>query len=275
MAEKLTVAALQQMKRDGRKIAAAVCYEYQAAQILDRAGADLISIGDSFGHRFLGQATHFEVTMDQMVLMCLAVSRGAKRAVVSCDLPYGPAQEGPLEGVRAAVRLVKEGHAEMVKVDGAADNPEVVRAIVKAGIAVFAQFGFTPQTTQAFGGFENITDEIRGQFRDKLINQAKMLEEAGASCLDLTNAGIELSGEVAKAVRIPVIGGFNTGPDTDGHITVFYSLVGYDATAIDDKRERYANVARTMFDAANAYFDDVRSGRLVKGTVRRPSAPKQ
>ena len=269
MADKLTVAALQQMKREGRKIAAAVCYDYQAAQILDRAGADLISIGDSFGHRFLGQATHFEVTMDQMALMCLAVSRGVKRAVVSCDLPYGPAQEGPQEGVRAAIRLVKEGRAQMVKVDGAADNPDVVRAIVKAGIPVFAQFGFTPQTTQALGGFERVTDENRARLRGQLIEQAKMLEEAGAACLDLTNAGIELSGEVAKAVSIPVIGGVNTGPATDGHITVFYSLAGYDAAAIDDQRERYANVARTMFDAAKAYFDDVRSGRLVKGTVRR------
>lgn len=269
MAEKLTVAALQKMKDARQKIAAAVCYDYQAAQIVDRAGADLISIGDSFGHRFLGQATHFEVTMDQMILMCLAVSRGVKRAVVSCDMPYGPAQEGAQEAVKAAIRLVKEGHAEMVKVDGAADNPEAVSAIVKAGIPVFAQFGFTPQTTQAFGGFENITQETRSQLRNKLIEQAKMLEEAGASCLDLTNAGIELSGEVAKSVGIPVIGGLNTGPDTDGHITVFYSLVGYDAAAIDDKRERYANVARTMFEAAKVYFEDVRSGRLVKGTVRK------
>lgn len=269
MAEKLTVDALQKMKRAGHKIAAAVCYEYQAAQILDRAGADLISIGDSFGQRFLGQPSHFEVTMEQMVLMCLAVSRGVKRALVSCDMPYGPAQEGPREGVRAAIRLVKEGHAEMIKVDGAADNPEVVRAIVKAGIPVFAQFGFTPQTTQAFGGFERVTEEVLAQFHDTLIEQAKMLEDAGASCLDLTNAGIELSGEVAKAVEIPLIGGLNTGPDTDGHISVFYSLVGYNFDAIDDERERYANVARTMLDAAQAYFDDVRSGRLVKGTIQR------
>ena len=157
----------------------------------------------------------------------------------------------------------------MVKVDGTADNPEGVRAIVKAGISVFAQFGFTFQTTQAFGGFERVTDEVRGQFRARLFEQAKMLEEGGASCLDLANVGIELSGEVAKAVKIPVIGGLNTGPDTDGHITFFYSMIGYDAAAIDDNRERYANVARTMLEAATAYFDDVRSGRLVKGTARR------
>ena len=126
MSEKLTVAGFQQMKREGKKIVAVVCYDYQAAQIVDRAGVDLVSVGDSLGFRFLGQLTHLEVTLDQMVLMCLAVSRGVKRAAVSCDLPFGPVQEGPAEALRAAIRLVKEGHAEMVKVDGAADNPRHV-----------------------------------------------------------------------------------------------------------------------------------------------------
>jgi 3-methyl-2-oxobutanoate hydroxymethyltransferase len=265
MAEKLTVAALQQMKQKGQKIAAAVCYEYQAAQILDLAGADLISVGDSLGQRFLGQPSHFEVTIDQMILMCLAVSRGVKRAVVSCDLPFGPVQEGAKEAARAAIRLAKEGHAEVVKVDGAVNNPEAVQSIAKTGIPVFAQFGFTPQTTQALGGFDKITDEMRAQFRGKLLEQAKLLEDAGASLLDLTNVGVELSHEVAKAVRIPVIGGHNTGPDTDGHITVLYgSIVGYGVEAVHDNRDRYANVGRVMFDAAKAYFDDVRSGRPVK-----------
>lgn len=271
MSEKLTVAGFQQMKREGKKIVAVVCYDYQAAQIVDRAGVDLVSVGDSLGFRFLGQLTHLEVTLDQMVLMCLAVSRGVKRAAVSCDLPFGPVQEGPAEALRAAIRLVKEGHAEMVKVDGAADNPDVVKAVSRAGIPVFAQFGFTPQTSQAFGGFDKITDSIRSQFRQKLVEEAKMLEEMGASCLDLTNAGIELSGVVARSVSIPVIGGFNTGPETDGHVTVLYSsIIGYGVDGIDKESNRYANVGRTMFEATQAYIDDVRSARLVKGTTQRP-----
>src|SRR5919202_3632393 len=117
MAEKVTVPTLQQMKRDGRRIAAAVAYDYQMAQILDRAGVDLISIGDSVGAAVWGQPTHFEVTVDQMVLVCLAVTRGAKRALVSCDVPFGPVQMGTAEAVRAAVRLMMESHAEKVKVD--------------------------------------------------------------------------------------------------------------------------------------------------------------
>src|SRR5579862_2865375 len=194
---KLTVATLQQMKRDRQKIAACVAYDYQMAQILDRAGADLISVGDSVGTRFFGQPTHFETSMEQMIECCLAVTSGVKRAVVNCDLPFGPIQEGPDSALRAAIRLVKEGRAEMVKVDGAADNPETVKAIAKAGIPVWAQFGFTPQTTQAWGGFTNVPADVRERLRDTLVEQAKMLEEAGASALDCTNVGNEIVGAIA------------------------------------------------------------------------------
>ncbi|SRR5712691_1839194 len=258
---KLTIAALQQMKRDKQKIAACVAYDYQMAQMLDRAGADLISIGDSVGSRFFGQPTHFETTLDQMVLCCLAVTRGVQRAVVNCDLPFGPIQEGPDSAVRAAIRLVKEGHAEMVKVDGAADNPEAVRAIAKAGIPVWAQFGFTPQTTAAYGGFTNISDEVRSHLRDTLVQQAKMLEDAGASALDCTNVGNEIVGDIATAVSIPAIGGYNTGPNADGRVTVSYSLVGYGATTVDQPpRPGGVNVGKVILDAMTAYFEAVRNG---------------
>ena len=168
-------------------------------------------------------------------------------------------------------RPADNGGLEVLLVGGAADNPDVVKAVSRAGIPVFAQFGFTPQTSQAFGGFDKITDSIRSQFRQKLVEEAKMLEEMGASCLDLTNAGIELSGVVARSVSIPVIGGFNTGPETDGHVTVLYSsIIGYGVDGIDKESNRYANVGRTMFEATQAYIDDVRSARLVKGTTQRP-----
>jgi len=258
---KLTIAALQQMKRDKQKIAACVAYDFQMAQILDRAGADLISIGDSVGGRFFGQPTHLETTLDQMILCCLAVSRGVQRAVVNCDLPFGPIQEGPDSAVRAAIRLVKEGHAEMVKVDGAAENPEAVRAIAKAGIPVWAQFGFTPQTTAAYGGFTNIPADVRSRMGDDLVRQARMIEEAGASALDCTNVGNDIVGDIAAAVSIPAIGGYNTGPNADGRVTVSYSLVGYGAANVDQPpRPGGVNVGKIILDGVTAYFEAVRNG---------------
>lgn len=258
---KLTVADLQQMKRDRQKIAACVAYDNQMAQILDRAGADLISVGDSVGTRFFGQPTHLETTMDQMILCCLAVTRGVQRAVVNCDLPFGPIQEGPESALRAAIRLVKEGRAEMVKVDGAADNPETVRAIAKAGIPVWAQFGFTPQTTQAYGGFNNVPAEVRERLRDPLVEQAKMLEEAGASALDCTNVGNDIVGAIAEAVSIPAIGGHNTGPKADGRVTVSYSLVGYSAGTVEQPAQPdRVNVGKTILEAVTTYFEAVRNG---------------
>ena len=152
MESKVTVPMLQQMKRDGRKIVGVVAYDYQIAQIVDRAGVDIVSVGDSVGSNMWGQSNLLEVTMDQMVLACQAVRRGVKRALVSCDISFGPVQESTEEAVRAAVRLVKEGGADMVKLDAAADFPEAVRAVVRAGVPVFAQFGITPQTAQHIGG---------------------------------------------------------------------------------------------------------------------------
>lgn len=258
---KLTVAALQQMKRDGKKIAAIVAHDNQMAQIVDRAGADLISIGDSLGGRFLGQPSEYEVTLDQMILFCLAVTRGVQRAVVSCDMPFGPVQEGVEEGVRAAIRIVKKGHAEMVKVDDAGHNVEAVAAIANAGIPVWAQFGFSPQSTQAWGNFMSIPDEVRNSMRGELLEQAKKLEQAGASMFDCTNVGNEIIGEIARTVKIPVLGGFNTGPAADGRVRVSYGAVGYAAAALDRPATDSApNVARFIHDTIGAWFEAVRNG---------------
>src|ERR1700681_2187325 len=147
----VTIPALQQMKRDGKKIAGVVAWDYQIARIADRAGVDFISVGDSVGVNLWGHANPLEVTMDEMLVVCKAVRRGTKRALVSCDFPFGPLQEGTDSAVRAAIRIVKEGGADMIKLDGAADFPEAVRALVRAGIPVFAQFGITPQTALQYG----------------------------------------------------------------------------------------------------------------------------
>src|SRR5207247_1935007 len=147
----VTIPALQQMKRDRKKIAGVVAWDYPMARIADRAGVDLVSVGDSVGVNLWGHSNPLEVTLDEMLVVCKAVRRGVKRALVSCDLPFGPLQQGVDSALRAAIRLVKEGGADLVKLDGAADFPESVRAVVHAGIPVFAQFGITPQTALKFG----------------------------------------------------------------------------------------------------------------------------
>src|SRR5712664_265896 len=147
----VTIPALQQMKREGKKIFGMVVWDYQIAQIADRAGVDIVSVGDSVGVNLWGHANPLEVTMEEMIVVCKAVRRGVTRALVSCDFPFGPLQEGVDSAVRAAIRLVKEGGADLIKLDGAADFPDSVRALVRAGIPVFAQFGLTPQTALQYG----------------------------------------------------------------------------------------------------------------------------
>src|SRR3954454_21164807 len=151
MAAKVTIPALLQMKREGQKIVGVVAWDYQIARIADRAGVDIVSVGDSVGVNLWGHANPLEVTMDEMLVVCKAVRRGTTRALVSCDFPFGPLQEGTDSAVKAAIRLVKEAGADIIKLDGAADFPEAVRAISRAGIPVFAQFGLTPQTALALG----------------------------------------------------------------------------------------------------------------------------
>src|SRR6266478_10152633 len=135
----VTIPILQQMKRDGRKIVGVVAWDYQIAQIVDRVGVDIVSVGDTVGINLWGHSSPLEITMDEMLVVCKAVRRGVKRALVSCDIPFGPLQEGVQSALRAAVRIVKEAGADMIKLDGAADFPDAVREISRAGIPVFAQ----------------------------------------------------------------------------------------------------------------------------------------
>jgi 3-methyl-2-oxobutanoate hydroxymethyltransferase len=269
--DKVTISALQQMKRDGRKIVGVVAWDYQMARIADRAGVEILSVGDTVGVNLWGHATPCEVTLDQMVIVGAAVSRGAERALVSVDFPYGPLQEGTESAVRAADRLVREAGAEMVKLDAAAEFPDAVRAVVRAGIPVFAQFGITPQTAAQFGldygalqrGEAQISDDLTRRF----VEEAKVLEAAGASLLDFTSSGPVAGTEVARAVSIPVIGGFGGGPWLDGRMRMAHAAIGYGAAAIDGTAENYANVARIALKALTRYAEDVRASRQIKGAV--------
>ena len=269
MESKVTIPLLRQMKREGRKIAGIVAWDYPMARLADRAGIDIVSVGDSVGVNLWGHSNPLEVTLDEMLVVCKAVRRGVTRALVSCDFPFGPLQEGTGSAVRAAIRLVKEGGADMVKLDGAADFPDTVRALVRAGIPVFAQFGVTPQTALQYGipyGSQSAPSaQAPPEMTARLVEQARLLESAGASLLDFTNSGPVAGAAVTKAVSIPVLGGFGGGPWLDGRVRLAHTAIGYAEKWLDSTTETYANVARISLDAFTALIADVRAGRQIKG----------
>jgi 3-methyl-2-oxobutanoate hydroxymethyltransferase len=238
MERRVTLAALRSMKRDGRKIVGVAAWDFQIAQIADRAGTDLVSVGDSVGVNLWGRDADAPVSVEEMLICCKAVRRGAGRALVSCDVPAGA------EPLSAARRLAEEGGAEMVKVLG---DPDVVRRIVKAGVPVFAEL---------HGG--NIPV-------DELVDRARRLEEAGASLLDFRHSGPVAGPAVVGAVSIPVIGGLGGGPWLDGRMRLAHTAIGYAAKWIDSETETYGNAARLSLEALRALVEDVRAGRQIKG----------
>ena len=245
----VSLAALRQMKRDGRKIVGVVLYDYQMAQVADRAGVEIVSVGDSVGVNIWGDQSEADVTLDQMLLVCRAVRRGVTRALVSCDVPFASLQEGRDGALRAAARLVQDGGADLVKIDAAASSLDAIRAIADAGIPVWAQFGRDPAAP--------ITDQ--------LVREARSLEHAGASLLDFRYSGPVAGPAVVRDVQIPVIGGLGGGPWLDGRVRALVGAIGYLASALDDPTERYANVAEITLNAIRSFSDDVRAARQIRG----------
>jgi 3-methyl-2-oxobutanoate hydroxymethyltransferase len=276
MEEKVTLRALQRMKDEGRKIVGVVAWDYQIARIVDRAGVEIVSVGDTVGMNLWGQANPFEVTMEQMLVVTQAVRRGVRRALLSADFPFGPLQEGADSAVRAAIRFVKEAGVDMIKLDAASDFLDSVTAITRAGIPVFAQFGITPQTALRYGveykAIPSAADQVPVAMKDALVEEAKRLEAAGAALLNFTNSGPVVGAAVAEAVGIPVVGGFGGGPWLDGRMRMAHAAIGYSADAIDNPPNTYANVARIALDAITAYADDVRAARQVAGGIPVPPA---
>ena len=258
VSDRITLAGLQEMKRHGRKIVGVVVYDYQMAMIADRAGVEIVSAGDSVGINLWGHRSEEEVTIDQMLLICQAVRRGVTGALVSCDVPIRCLSAGSDAAMRAATRLVGEGGADLVKVDAAASSVETVGAIVRAGVPVWAQFG----TTEA------------GAAADRLVDEARRLERAGACLLDFRFSGPVAGPAVVHAVNVPVIGGLGGGPWLDGRIRSIVVASGYLASAIDDARERYANVAATTLSAIRALCEDVRAGGPLRGDSDPPRPPR-
>jgi 3-methyl-2-oxobutanoate hydroxymethyltransferase len=269
MAITTTLQDLAEMKREGRKSACIVAWDHPMAAIAQRAGVDLISVGDSVGVNLWGHHNPLEVTMEEMIVVGRAVRRGAPDTLMSIDFPFGPLQQGPDEAVRAAIRLAKEVGADLVKLDGAAAFPEAVQAVVRAGIPVWAQFGITPQTALAYGvDYASMATQgtsVPDEMATQLVDEARRLEEAGAALLNFTNSGPVVGPAVVEAVSIPVLGGFGGGPWLDGRIRMAHAAIGYSASMLDEPRTTYANVAQTTLQAFEAFLADVRGGRQIKG----------
>lgn len=261
----VTIPQLRAMKAAGDKSACIVAWDYQMARIADRAGADIVSVGDSVGVNLWGQPHPLEITFDELLVVAKAVRRGVSNALLSCDFPFGPLQTG--DAVPAAVRLAKEAGADLVKVDGAADFPEAVEAVTRAGVPVFAQFGITPQTSLRYGvAYEaaegvHVPDELVEEF----VAQAKRLESAGAVALNFTNSGPVVGPAVVGAVGIPVLGGFGGGPWLDGRIRMSTAAIGYNASFVDKEPDTYANVAKVAYDALSECIADIRGARSLRG----------
>jgi 3-methyl-2-oxobutanoate hydroxymethyltransferase len=248
--EKVTVETLHEMKRNRQRIAAMVCYDHQMAQILDRAGADVLSVGDSVGRTFLGQTAEEHTTVDMMILFCRAVVRGTKRALVNCDMPTSIVSD-PTATADAARRIAGEAGPDTVKVDIREDMEKffpAVEAVAKTGvIAVYPQIGFSHL--------------VRESGQDKLeyiCKKAQALEAVGAKMLDLTGVSPEIYAAARSAVQMPVIGG-QSGPEADGRIYVSAPLVGYNAALLDQDGGAH-NAARFIFEIARQAITNVHAG---------------
>ena len=235
----MDLAALRGMKRAGKKIVGVVVWDYQMAQIVDRAGVELVSVGDSVGVNLWGEKEG-EITLEEMLVVCKAVRRGVKHALLSCDLPprFATAQN--------ARRLVEEGGAQLIKVEASAS---VVKSLADAGVAVFAEFH-------------------GGRNTSELVEEAKSLEQAGAALLDFRHSGPDAGSAVVRAVSIPVLGGLGGGPWLDGRMRMAHAAIGYAAGWLDSEAQTYANVAQISLDALSEYVADVREGRQLKGQRR-------
>jgi 3-methyl-2-oxobutanoate hydroxymethyltransferase len=267
----ISIPHLRAMKGAGEKIACIVAWDYHMARIADHAGADIISVGDTVGVNLWGQSHPLEISFDELLVAAKAVRRGVTGALLSCDFPYGPLQSG--DAVPAAIRLVKEAGVDLVKLDGAADFPEAVEAVTRAGIPVFAQFGITPQTALRYGVDYSAaeTAQVPEEMTDALVAEAKRLESAGAVALNFTNSGPVVGPAVVAAVEIPVLGGFGGGPWLDGRIRMATAAIGYSSRWIDEEPDTYANVARIAHDALTECIADVRSGRQLRGGIPVPT----
>jgi 3-methyl-2-oxobutanoate hydroxymethyltransferase len=249
---------LQQAKTNGEHFAMLTAYEQYTAEIFDQAGIEVLLVGDSASNNVFGNETSLPVTVDELLPLCRAVARSAKRALVVADLPFGSYEVSPQQGVATGVRFLKEGLAHAVKIEGGKFYAETVRAMVQAGIPVMAHIGFTPQSEHSLGGYRV---QGRGDDAQRLIDDAVALADAGAFCVLMEMVPAGTAAAVDAAVAVPTIG-IGAGNVTTGQVLVWQDMAGLRGGKMAKFVKQYADLRTTLSDAAKAYGDDVRSGQF-------------
>jgi 3-methyl-2-oxobutanoate hydroxymethyltransferase len=245
---------LREMKQRGDKITMLTSYDMYTAQIFDEAGVDLLLVGDSASNNVLGNETSLPVTVDELLPLTRAVSRSVKRAMVVGDLPFGSYQASPEQGYLTAVRFMKEAGAHCVKLEGGAEMAPVIKKLTEGGIPVIAHIGFTPQSEHVLGGYRV---QGRGDTSDRIIDDAKAVQEAGAFAVVMEMVPGEVAAQISKELDIPTIG-IGAGPDCDGQVLVWQDAFGMRSGKMARFVKQYADVKSVLSEGAEAYISDVK-----------------
>ncbi|MDO4672970.1 3-methyl-2-oxobutanoate hydroxymethyltransferase [Falsiporphyromonas endometrii] len=253
---KVTTRRLTEMKKRGEKIAMLTAYDYSMATLIDGAGMDVILIGDSASNVMAGNVTTLPITLDQMIYHGKSVMKAVKRALVVCDLPFGSYQGNSKEALCSAIRVMKEGHVDAVKMEGGEEIKESIQRILCAGIPVMGHLGLTPQSINKFGTYSvRAKDEAEAK---KLIEDAHLLEELGCFALVLEKIPATLAERVAKELTIPVIG-IGAGGGVDGQVLVMHDMLGITQGFSPRFLRRYAQLGEEITSAVQHYISDVKS----------------
>ena len=247
---------LQQAKERGEKWAMLTAYDTVSASVFEEAGIPVLLVGDSSGNVVLGYSSTVPVTVDDILLMTKAVTRSTTRTLVVADMPFGSYEAGPDQALATAFRLMKEGGAQAVKLEGGVRVAAQIRKIVEAGIPVMAHVGFTPQSEHALGGFRV---QGRGAGAEKLLADAHAVQEAGAFAVVLEMVPAEIAGQVTKELTIPTIG-IGAGVDCDAQVLVWPDMAGFTGGRVPRFVKKYADLRAELLRAAKEYADDVRGG---------------
>lgn len=253
---RVTTQTVQDMREADVPIAVLTAYDYTSARLLDRAGVDVLLVGDSAANVMAGHETTLPMTLDQMVYHAQCVVRGTDRALVVVDLPFGTYQEGAKEGLRSAIRIMKETGAHAVKLEGGEPVAETVERIVTAGVPVMGHLGLTPQSIYNYGTYQVRAEEEAEA--DQLRRDAQRLEDAGCFAIVLEKIPAALAKEVSEAISIPTIG-IGAGAATDGQVLVSHDALGLSTDFEPRFVRRYARLDDDIIDAVENYVDDVRS----------------
>jgi 3-methyl-2-oxobutanoate hydroxymethyltransferase len=249
---------LQQAKNDGTKFAMLTAYEQYAAEIFDAAGIEVLLVGDSASNNVYGNETSLPVTVDELLPLCRAVARSAKRALIVADLPFGSYEVSAEEAVHTGVRFLKEGLAHAVKIEGGQYYAPTVNAMVQAGIPVMAHIGFTPQSEHTIGGYRV---QGRGDDAQRLIDDAVALTDAGAFSVLMEMVPTATAAAVDAAISVPTLG-IGAGNETTGQVLVWQDMTGLRGGRMAKFVKQYTNPRSILFEAASAYGRDVRSGQF-------------